>query len=113
MSKAEYWTEKFNSAAYDEENDYEEFMTWQDEAAEWTSESYDELENVIVNHGKWDVTRKVTIKFDDDSHMRLFYNEPATEEQLEQSYNYNAQVVEPYEVTVIKYRPVEVRETAP
>lgn len=63
------------------------------------------IEDKILNSKRWSVHKAAVVQFDDDSYLRLTYEEPATENQ--DCYpHYCAVVVEPYEATITRYRNV-------
>jgi hypothetical protein len=68
---------------------------------------YDVVEHETLDHTRWSVVESSVVKFSDGSFVWLTWEEPATEYQEGQPYNGSAELVEPYEETVIKYRKIK------
>lgn len=104
MTKAEEWSERFNKT--NDDSDYEEFMTF-DTPDGWVPEEYDVLEEEIVGTSRWGVIHEAIIRFKDNSYMQLNWQEGATEYQDGHPKSYSAEPVEPYDITITKYRSIK------
>jgi len=87
-------------------------QTMQDLAFDDAPEGFKVIENVIQDTSRWSV-QSMLIFSHEDKFYRSYYQRGATEYQDECPYEYDgAEIevteVEPYEVTVTKYRPVGV-----
>lgn len=106
MTKAEYWAQKFKELPYDCNDEIDEVMSWESEDGKWKWEEFTTIYEKIVDQSRWTTFKEAVIKLDDDSYLCLNWGEGSTEYQ-ETYKEYTVEVVEPYEKTIIDYRPVK------
>lgn len=68
---------------------------------------FKELESEVVNTSRWYERVQTIYRFSDDSYLAIDCNHGLTEIQDDTPENAKAYLVEPYEVTVTKYRKVQ------
>lgn len=62
----------------------------------------------IEGQGRWETSFSAVWKFEDDSYVRLYWDEGSTEYQDSTSPNISMIEVKPYETMVVKYRKVDL-----
>lgn len=65
------------------------------------------VEDEIVDEKRWSIVHSQVWSLTDGSFIRFSFESPATEMQEGQPYNTSAEEVEPYEVTVTKFREIK------
>lgn len=100
MTKAEEVVALIDELGY-EENPY-----WGDGGLDDSQIEYNIVQSKTVDKRRWFFVEQDILDLKDGSFVAIEYYEPATEMQEGQPYEARAYIVEPYEVTVTKYRKV-------